>query len=201
MTEITHAWLSAVTFHSCDSFIQLIFITLSSQLFVFRNETESYCNSAQPTVRSRRSLCPSATVFNIVFLYGLGAGIAQLYSAGLRAGRSGVRIPAGAWNFSFHHRVQTGSEALSASYPMRTSGSFPEGKAAEAWSWPLTHLHLVPRSRMRVAIPPLHQYAFMAWCSVKAQEQLYLSCTDRGYFHVCNMVTENIKCVYIIKMW
>jgi hypothetical protein len=24
------------------------------------------------------------------------------------------------------------------------------------------------------AIPPFSQYAFMAWCSVKAQEQLYL---------------------------
>jgi len=24
----------------------------------------------------------------------------------------------------------------------------------------------VPRSRMREAIPPLPQYAFMAWCSV-----------------------------------
>jgi hypothetical protein len=29
------------------------------------------------------------------------------------------------------------------------------------------HLHLVPRSRMRGAIPPLLQYAFMAWCLVK----------------------------------
>jgi hypothetical protein len=38
------------------------------------------------------------------------------------------------------------------------------------------HLHLVPRSRMRGAIPPLSQYVFMAWCSVKAQGQLYLSC-------------------------
>jgi hypothetical protein len=27
---------------------------------------------------------------------------------------------------------------------------------------------------MIVAIPPLHQYAFMAWCSLKAQGQLYL---------------------------
>jgi hypothetical protein len=27
---------------------------------------------------------------------------------------------------------------------------------------------------MREAIPPLPQYAFMAWCSVKAQGQLYL---------------------------
>jgi hypothetical protein len=29
------------------------------------------------------------------------------------------------------------------------------------------HSHLVPRSRMRDAIPPLPQHAFMAWCSVK----------------------------------
>jgi hypothetical protein len=28
---------------------------------------------------------------------------------------------------------------------------------------------------MSGAVPPLPQYAFMAWCSVKAQEQLYLS--------------------------
>jgi hypothetical protein len=27
---------------------------------------------------------------------------------------------------------------------------------------------------MRGAVPPLPQYAFMAWCSVKAQGQLYL---------------------------
>jgi hypothetical protein len=29
------------------------------------------------------------------------------------------------------------------------------------------HLHLVPRAIMRGAIPPLPQYAFMVWCSVK----------------------------------
>jgi hypothetical protein len=29
------------------------------------------------------------------------------------------------------------------------------------------HLHVVLRSRMRGAIPPLTQYAFMAWCFVK----------------------------------
>jgi hypothetical protein len=38
-----------------------------------------------------------------------------------------------------------------------------------------THLHLVPRSKKNGAIPPLPQYAFMAWCLVKkAQGQLYL---------------------------
>jgi hypothetical protein len=47
------------------------------------------------------------------------------------------------------------------------------------WEWSgrdvkLTiHLHLVPRSRMRGAIPPLPQYAFTAWYSVKAEGQLY----------------------------
>jgi hypothetical protein len=49
-----------------------------------------------------------------------------------RAGRScsRVRFPAGAGNFSFHHRFQNGSEAHPPSYPMGTRVSFPEGKAA-----------------------------------------------------------------------
>jgi hypothetical protein len=45
---------------------------------------------------------------------------------------SGVRFPAVAGNFSLHHRVQNGSGAHSASYPMGTRGSFPGGKAAWA---------------------------------------------------------------------
>jgi hypothetical protein len=45
---------------------------------------------------------------------------------------SGVRFPAGAGNFSLHHRVQNGSGAHPASYPMGTRGSFPGGKAARA---------------------------------------------------------------------
>jgi hypothetical protein len=36
-----------------------------------------------------------------------------------------------------------------------------------------SYFHLVPRSRMRGAIPSLSQYTFMAWCWVKAQWQLY----------------------------
>jgi hypothetical protein len=42
------------------------------------------------------------------------------YSAGLRAGWSGVRVPAGAGNFSLHHLVQTGSGAHPAFYQMCT---------------------------------------------------------------------------------
>jgi hypothetical protein len=43
---------------------------------------------------------------------------------------SSVQFPTGAGNFSLHHRVQNGSGAYPASYPMGTGGSFPGGKAA-----------------------------------------------------------------------
>jgi hypothetical protein len=67
----------------------------------------------------------------------IGAGIAQWFSTGLRAGWSGVPLPVGAGNFSPHYRVQTGSGPHPASYPLGTRRSFPGGKVAEAWSWSL----------------------------------------------------------------
>jgi hypothetical protein len=45
---------------------------------------------------------------------------------------SRFRFPAGAGNFSLHHRVQNGSGAHPASYPTGTRGSFLGGKAAGA---------------------------------------------------------------------
>jgi hypothetical protein len=51
-----------------------------------------------------------------------------------------VRLPAGAGNFSLHHRVQNSSGAHPASYPVGTRDSFPGGEAAEAWNWPLTSI-------------------------------------------------------------
>jgi hypothetical protein len=99
-------------------------------------------------------------------------GIALGYELDDRGSR--VRFPAGPGNFSLHHRVQNGSGAHPASYPMGTRGPFPGGKAADAWSWPLTSI-LCRGQRMRGAVPPLPQYAFKAWCSSKkAQGQLYL---------------------------
>jgi len=47
---------------------------------------------------------------------------------------------------------KTGSGAHPAFYPMAVRNSFPQGKAARMWSY--------------TSIP---QYAFKAWCSVKAQ--------------------------------
>jgi hypothetical protein len=76
-----------------------------------------------------------------------------------------VRFPAGIGNFS-HHRVQTGSGAQSTSCPVGTRGSFPGGLSGRGVKL-TTHIHLVPKSRMRGAVPPLSRYAFVAWCSVK----------------------------------
>jgi hypothetical protein len=98
----------------------------------------------------------------------LRGGIAQWYSSRLRAGWSGVRIPAGAGNFSLHHRIQTGSGAHGASYSMGSRRSSPGGKAVGAWSWPLTSIWCRGQ-RMRGAISPLPQYTFMMWCPIKAQ--------------------------------
>jgi hypothetical protein len=59
-------------------------------------------------------------------------GIALGYGLDDRGSR--VRLPAGAGNFSLHHRVQNGSGAHPASYPMGTSGFFPGGKSTGARS-------------------------------------------------------------------
>jgi hypothetical protein len=101
----------------------------------------------------------------------LPAGIAQWYSAGLRARWSGVRVPAGAGNFSLHHCVQTCSGAHPASYPMGTRGSFPVVKrpGREADYLP-PYSAEVKKLWSYTSTPP---YAFMM-CSVKAQGQLYL---------------------------
>jgi hypothetical protein len=45
---------------------------------------------------------------------------------------SRFRFPAGAGNFSLHHRVKTGSGVHAASYPIVTRDCFPGGKAAGA---------------------------------------------------------------------
>jgi hypothetical protein len=54
-------------------------------------------------------------------------GIALGY--GLDDRGSTARFPAWAGNFSLHQRVQNGSGAYLASYPIGTRGSFPGGKA------------------------------------------------------------------------
>jgi hypothetical protein len=75
------------------------------------------------------------------------------------------------WDFPPCHHVQTGSGALPASYPMGkgaiSAGMKRPGREAE-------HSIIVLRSKNEWSYTSTPQYAFMAWCSVKAQGHLYL---------------------------
>jgi hypothetical protein len=89
-------------------------------------------------------------------------------SYGLDDGGGGVQVPEGAVYFSLHHCVQTGSGA----HPVGTRGSFPGVK------WPGCEADHSPPSNAKVkkyvVLPLLPQYAFIAWCSVKAQGHITL---------------------------
>jgi hypothetical protein len=92
-------------------------------------------------------------------------GIALGYGLDDRGSR--VRFPAGAAK-CLHHRVQNGSGVHPASYPMGTRGSFPGGKSAGAWSWPLTLIHCRGQECVKLTSTP--QYIFMVWCLVKYRD-------------------------------
>jgi hypothetical protein len=73
---------------------------------------------------------------------------------------TGVRFPVGARSFSLHHhRLQTGSGNHPAPYTTGTGESFSGGKEAGVVNL-TTHLHVVPKLRMHVAIPPLPHMIF-----------------------------------------
>jgi hypothetical protein len=93
----------------------------------------------------------------------------------LRAERSEFwgSIPGGVWKFFSSPQCPERLWGPRSLLSKGIRGSFPESKAAGAWSWPLTPIYFRGQ-RMSGAIHPLSQYAFMAWCSVKAQGQLYL---------------------------
>jgi hypothetical protein len=76
----------------------------------------------------------------ITFLKSRDSSVGVALGYGLEDRGSRARLPAGAGNLFLHHRVQNVSEAHPPSYPMGTRGPFPRGKAAGAWSWPLTSI-------------------------------------------------------------
>jgi hypothetical protein len=51
-----------------------------------------------------------------------------------------LRVGQPGFDFRHRHRVLNGSGAHPASYQMGTRGSFPGGKEAGTWSWPLTSI-------------------------------------------------------------
>jgi hypothetical protein len=66
----------------------------------------------------------------LLFVGSCDSSVGIALGCGLDDRGSRVHFPAGAGNFSLHHRVLNGSGAHPASYPMGTRGSFPESKAA-----------------------------------------------------------------------
>jgi hypothetical protein len=88
----------------------------------------------------RSSEWPYPSGFPTKILYAFLISVSGV-SLGYRLDDRGVRVPVGAGNSSPHHRVQTGSGAHAASYPIGTRGSFSGEKAAGAWSWPLTSIY------------------------------------------------------------
>jgi hypothetical protein len=77
------------------------------------------------------------------------------------------RFPTGAENFSLHHRVQNGSGAHPASYPVGIRGCFPGVKrpGREADHSPPSTAEV--KNECRYTFTP--QYVFMVWCSVKKE--------------------------------
>jgi hypothetical protein len=70
--------------------------------------------------------------------YMLGSNVRENTYICQTSGRPNGRSSSPGRGKNFLHIVQTGSLAHPASYPMARGGYFPGGKAAGAWSWPLT---------------------------------------------------------------
>jgi hypothetical protein len=107
-------------YRTCVSFISLWFILMSTLL----DDLNTFLVHISVSSRLKEEL-----TLNLGQYMAKGewlSGIALCYGLEDR----GVRVPAGAGNFSLHHRVQTDSGAHPASYPTVTGGSFSRGKAA-----------------------------------------------------------------------
>jgi hypothetical protein len=93
-------------------------------------------------------------------------GIALGYGLDDRGSR--VRFPAGAGNFSLHHRVQNGSGAHPASYTMGTAALSPEVKRPEREVDHSPPSSAVVNNAWSYTSTP--QYVFMAWCLDKPRD-------------------------------
>jgi hypothetical protein len=132
-----------VKYHHCSAALlykRTLATTKVFFFFFFKEETLWHVtNSRKFSLQSRfRSSYISVTHWNVNESRDSSVGITIAY--GLNNRMIGVRFVVGAGNFFFQHRVQTGSGAHPAFYPMSTEGSFPGGKAAGVWSWPLTSI-------------------------------------------------------------
>jgi hypothetical protein len=105
-------------------------------------------------------------------------GIATAY--GVDDWMIGIRFSAGAGNFTLRHRVQTGSGAHPASYPMDT-GLFPWGLSGRGVKLTI-HLNLMSMSKNAWSYTYTPQYVFMSRYLVKHRD--YFTFTFYLYSHV-----------------
>ena len=91
-----------------------------------------HCIVAAATNKSKVRIVPYYFLYCIL-AFGVIGVVARL-----RAGRSGVRIRAGATDFSLLQNVQTGCGAHPDSYSVSAGDSFGGSKAAGVWGWPLS---------------------------------------------------------------
>jgi hypothetical protein len=119
---------------------------------------------------SSLTLCYQITSVCVFLLKSRDSSVGIALGYGLDDRGSRVRFPAGARNFSLHHRLQNGSGPPPLQPPTQcVTGALSVGESG--WGVKLTtHLHLVPKSRMSGAIPPLPQLVFMMWCLVKHRD-------------------------------
>jgi hypothetical protein len=71
----------------------------------------------------RNCMTIAQNILKVIKLENCDSSVGIALSYGLEDRGSRVRFPAGAGNFSLHHRVQNGSGAHPASYPMGSRGS------------------------------------------------------------------------------
>ena len=77
---------------------------------------------------------------------------------------AGIWFSAGSPDFSILRSIQTGSGGNPASYPMGTQNSYLMGRAASAWSWPLTSIKCQGQEWCSyISTPP---YMSLAWCFI-----------------------------------
>jgi hypothetical protein len=131
----------------------------------------------------------------------LWAGIAQWYSAGLRAGWSGVRVPGAAGNFSLYHSVKTGSGAHPVSYPMGARGPFPGSKAAGVWSWLFAFIWCQGQEWMELYLRSPSTILWLGAQLNKAKGHLYLLISfvlgiTSQMLHSYKKFVCDIKCVF-----
>jgi hypothetical protein len=107
----------------------------------------------------------------------------------LRAGRSGIRIPAGATDFFLFSKT---SDRLLGPPSLPVNRRRGSGRMLML----TTNLHLSPRLRMSGVIPPLSLYTFIAW--IRTYFKFYilcLSCYSNAVLRI-----ENLKSVLLIQL-